>query len=102
MNLLYRDSYRQKLRFQAVIKSAASAASLRTKIGESGSEKKMCTFLRSKVKITQSTFPMRPNGQTRPIPRDPATLGKIKKIYGLLSFFVVYIKIPIGWEHVHF
>ena len=37
-----------KLNFQAVIKSAASAASLRSEIEESGSEKKLCTLLRSK------------------------------------------------------
>ena len=37
----------RKLNFQAVIKSAASAASPRSEIGESGSEKELCTLLRS-------------------------------------------------------
>ena len=39
---------RIQLNFQAVIKSAASAASLRSEIGGSGPEKKLCTLPRSK------------------------------------------------------
>ena len=37
-----------KLDFQAMIKSAASTASLRSEIRESRSEKNLCTLLRSK------------------------------------------------------
>ena len=36
------------VKFQAVIKSAASAASLSSEIGGSGSEKRLCTLPRSK------------------------------------------------------
>ena len=41
--------------------------------------------------MTQLTFPMRPNGQERPIRRDPAIPEKIKKIDEKLHFCAFYI-----------
>ena len=42
--------------------------------------------------MTQLTFAMRPNGQKRPIRRDPATLEKIEKIDEKLTFWAFYIR----------
>ena len=44
--------------------------------------------------MTQFTFPMRPNGQKRPNPRDPATPEKIKKIDNNYIFVAFYIGSP--------
>ena len=43
--------------------------------------RKNCVHFRCRnLKMTQLTFPMRPNGQKRPIRRDLATPEKIKRI----------------------
>ena len=48
---------------------------------ENRDPKKNCVHFRDQnLKMTQLTFPMRPNGQERPIRRDPATPEKIKEI----------------------
>ena len=56
--------------------------------------RKNCVHFRDQnLKMTQLTFPMRPNGQERPICRDPATLEKIEKIDENLPFYAFWANV---------
>ena len=89
------------LAHQAVIKSAASAASLRSEIGGSGSEKKLCTLPRSKPQndpINISHAPKRPGTAYLSRPGDPQKNGK--QIDEKLSFWAFYIGIKLNFQAV--